>query len=90
MAKLQVLQVSPKSGISKAGKPYAFQICKAVVTLDDGSVDVGEVVLFDIPHVIQPGHYVPQFAVKRSQDGKLEGAIVGLLPATPSTLPKAA
>lgn len=80
MTKLQVLSVTPKSGISKSGKPYAFQICKAVVTLDDGSVDVGEVVLFDIPHAIQPGVYSPVFAVKRSQDGKLEGAIVGLSP----------
>lgn len=80
MTKLQVLQVSTKSGISKAGKPYSFQICKAVVTLDDGSVDVGEVVLFDIPHPIQVGIYTPQFAVKRSQDGKLEGAITGLIP----------
>jgi len=80
MTKLQVLAVTPKSGISKSGKPYAFQICKSVVTLDDGAVDVGEIVLFDIPHVILPGVYAPVFAVKRSQDGKLEGAIVGLVP----------
>lgn len=85
MTKLQVLQVTPKSGISKSNKPYAFQICKAVVTLDDGSVDVGEIVLFDIPTPILPGVYSPVFAVKRSQDGKLEGAIVGLAPFVATT-----
>jgi len=78
MTKIQVLQAVPKSGISKSGKPYAFQICKAVVTMDNGDVDVGEVVLFDQPGTILPGFYSPIFSVRRSQDGKLEGAITGL------------
>jgi len=78
--KIQVLEVTAKNGLSKtSAKPYAFQICKAVVTQDNGVIEVGEIALFDLP-IITTGLYVPVFAVKRSRDGKLEGSIVGLNP----------
>jgi hypothetical protein len=78
MVKLQVLQSDRRTGTSKTGKPYNFQVLKCVVSFADGTVDVGEVCLFDHPDDIKPGLYHPTFAVKRNQDGRLEGQIAGL------------
>jgi len=77
--KITVLSVDLKQGLAKlSNKPYSFQVCKAVVTLPDGSVDVGELALFDLPPIMC-GEYAPEFSVKRSRDGKLEGQITGLV-----------
>jgi hypothetical protein len=77
--KIQLLRPELKQGQGKAsGKPYAFWVSPAVVTLNDGTMDVGELVLFDQIGEIKAGVYEPEFSVQRDREGRLSGRIVKL------------
>lgn len=88
--KIQVLEVTPRSGVSKtSGKPYAFQVCKCVITGPEG-IEVGEIVLFDCPEPVLPGEYFPEYEIKKDMAGRLQGIIKRLNPAKSSSTAQAA
>lgn len=79
-ARIQVLAIETKSGVSKQGKPYSMEVCKCVVHLPGGGVDVGELVLpKDHPKIV-PGMFEGHFAVKVDFDKKISGQLQQLVP----------
>ncbi len=81
VSRIQVLAVEHKAGVSKAThQPYSMDVCKCVVTLADGRVDVGELVLPKDHEKIGPGVYDAHFQIAVGFDKKISGQLSKLAP----------
>jgi hypothetical protein len=60
MAKFQVVSTKPMSGISKASqRPYSMLIVSGILSNDDGTIELGEVVFMERTGHPMPTHLVP-------------------------------
>lgn len=95
MPQLQVVAVTPFAGIGKAsGKPYNMLRVKAVITSDEGVVELGELAFFQqgtnpLPTAQVGQRYEPIVSFE-SDKGNLVPRVTGLKPIAVSTVPKAA
>jgi hypothetical protein len=90
MPRIQIAQLSPFAGIGKAsGKPYNMLRVKAIVTSEDGQVELGELAFFEqnnrpLPRLVVGQSYEPVISFE-SEKGNLVPRIVDLKPiAVPS------
>jgi len=80
-ARIQVLAVEHKAGVSKTShQPYQMDVCKCVVHLSDGRVDVGELVLPKDHPKVEPGMYEGHFGIQVGYDKKISGQLIKLSP----------
>lgn len=96
MSKFQVVSLKPMSGIGKESKkPYVMLIVSGVLTNDDGTVELGEVMFMEgpgrpIPTNIQPGQTYTPIISGRARQGRLSFEISELRPVAASSKPLAA
>lgn len=99
MPKFQIVSTKPMSGISKASqRPYSMLIVSGILTNDDGTVELGEVVFMErtghpMPtHLVAGKSYTPLITGSARQ-GKLQFEITELreiaAAATPAPAPLA-
>lgn len=96
MAKFQVVNLKPMSGIGKQSqKPYSMLICSGIFTNDDGTMELGEVSFMEgvnrpLPtHLVAGQAYTPLLGA-RARDGKLTFEITELKPLVAAQVAKAA
>lgn len=88
-ARIQVLRVEEKSGVSKKSQqPYSMTVCQCVVHGDQ--VNVGELVLPKGHVSVVPGMYDADFAVAVGFDKRISGQLVALTPVAAEVNRKAA
>jgi hypothetical protein len=79
--RVQVLAVETKEFLRKSGGKGSFQVCKCVVHLPDGRLDVGELTVFeDLKCEVQPGEYVIEYGAS-VRDGKVGASLKSIVPA---------
>jgi hypothetical protein len=90
---LHILMVSaPKTGTSKAGKPFSIVETHCALLNEDGSTaGVGMYVLGrEVPQDIRPGYYAPAYGMRAATYGDSKGEIVaqivGLTPLTEAAI----
>lgn len=79
---VQVVKVTERSG-NKNGKAWAMTIASAVVTNDDGSVAVGQIIMPKDHPKVEPGFYTASVGAVESMDGMVFG-VQKLTPAKPA------
>lgn len=95
MPRIQIASVQPHAGIGKAsGKPYNMLRVKAIITAEDGQIEVGELAFFEqgnrpLPRLSVGLSYEPVIAFE-SDKGQLVPRIVDLKPIAVNSVPKAA
>lgn len=78
-ARVQVLAVTRKQGVSKTGNAYDMSICQCVVHGEQ--IVVGELVLPKGHATVEPGFYQAEFGIAiNSQDKRISGQLVQLVP----------
>lgn len=90
---LHILMVSPpKTGTSKANKPYSIVETHCAILDEDGTpAGVGIWVLpREVDQAIKPGYYTPVYGMRAATYGDLKGQIlgeiVGLTPLAPAVI----
>lgn len=84
MSKFQVVATKPMAGVSKtSGRPYNMLIVSGMLTNDDGSVELGEVVFMErtghpIPTHLVPGKAYTPVVNGSARQGKLQFEITEL------------
>lgn len=95
MSKFQVVSLKPMSGIGKQSqKPYVMLIATGVLTNDDGTVEVGEVMFMQgdnrpLPALVPGQTYTPVVS-GRTRQGRLQFEITELKPILAAASPKPA
>lgn len=95
MSKFQVVSLKPMAGISKQSqKPYNMLIVSGVLTNDDGTVELGEVVFMEgagrpLPLGLQPGQTYSPVVTGRARQGRLSFEISELRPIAAGAKPAA-
>lgn len=95
MPTIQIASATPYAGIGKAsGKPYNMLRVKAIITDDNGQVELGELAFFQqgnnpLPTAIVGQKYEPLITFE-SNKGNLEPRITGLKPVAVSSVSKVA
>lgn len=80
-ARIQVIAVENRKGVSKSSQQaYDMDICKCVVTLADGRVDIGELVLPKGHAKVVPGVFEAEFQVAVGFDKRISGQLKELRP----------
>lgn len=91
IARIQVVAVQHREGVSKASKePYSMDTCKCVLLDEKGSaVTVGEFTLPKDHPKVTPGQYTPTLEVAATYEGKVVARIASLTPFNPAGAPRA-
>lgn len=96
MPKFQVVSLKPMEGISKEKqRPYKMLIVSGILTNDDGTVELGEVVFmertgFPIPTHLAPGQSYTPIVSGSARQGRLQFEITELKPLAAASVAKAA
>lgn len=86
MIGFQVVNFKVLEGIAKASqRPYKMMAVSGIVTNEDGSMEVGEVVFMDrqgfpLPTHLKPGQKYEAVCAARARDGKITFEIAELKP----------
>lgn len=83
--RIQVVNVTPRAGTSKAGKPFSMLIVDGVFTADDGKRATCEHVIFAdehgaLPSVVVGAVYEPITTTYVNRDKKLSAGVFELKP----------
>lgn len=87
-ARIQVLSIEKKSGVSKQGNKYEMTVCQCVVQGE--KIQVGELVLPREHPEVTPGVYDAEFGVAIDRDKRIGGALIRLIPVAQNQVHKAA
>lgn len=98
MSQFQVVSLKPMAGTAKgSGRPYSMLIVTGILTNDDGTVEVGEIVFMEslsrgvkLPMHLQPGAKYTPVVSGSARQGKLQFEITELVPVEARSVPKAA
>jgi hypothetical protein len=95
MSKFQVVSIKPMAGIGKqSNKPYSMLVVTGILTNDDGSVELGEVVFMEgngrpLPVIVAGQTYQPVIS-GRARQGRINFEITELKPVVAARVQAAA